>query len=183
MHKMKIFFALVISLFVFQTNAQIKKVTIQASGLTCSLCSNAINKSLLSLPSVAKVIPNIKNSSFEIFFNEGSIINYDDLKKKVEDAGFFVAQFNVSIEVHSLVVANDAHLELDGLMYHFLGTGNRTLNGEVELQLLDKGFVPAKVFKKNAKLTQFACYQTGQMGKCCKGAIASPSTRIFHVTI
>ena len=117
---MKSFFAFALCLFVTQANAQVKKVTIQASGLTCSLCSNAINKSLQSLPSVAKVTPNIKNSTFEIFFKGESNINYDELKKKVEDAGFFVAQFNVTLEVHSLAVSNDAHIEVNGLMYHFL---------------------------------------------------------------
>ena len=39
---------------------QVTKVSIQASGLTCSMCSNAINKSLRSLDFVDKVDANIK---------------------------------------------------------------------------------------------------------------------------
>lgn len=40
--------------------AQISKVTLQASGLTCSMCSNSINKSLRSVDYVEKVMANIK---------------------------------------------------------------------------------------------------------------------------
>lgn len=43
------------------TNAQLKNATCSASGLTCSMCSNAINKALLSLDFVDKVTANIKN--------------------------------------------------------------------------------------------------------------------------
>jgi copper chaperone CopZ len=52
----------------FCANAQINKVSIQASGLTCSMCSNAINKALKSIDYVDHVIANIKNSTFEIYF-------------------------------------------------------------------------------------------------------------------
>lgn len=180
---MKTFFSIILSMLSIYSNAQIKKVTIQASGLTCSLCSNAINKSLQSVSYVAKVTPNIKNSTFEIFFKEGASVNFDELKKKVEDAGFFVAQFIVVVDIVSLKVSNDAHVEINGVMYHFLNVGNATLDGEVSLKLLDKGFVPLKTFKKNSKLTQFACYQTGYMGRCCKQNSSISPRRIFHVTI
>jgi len=61
----------------------------QASGLTCSMCSNAINKSVKSIDFVEKVMANIQTSTFEITFKPGSTIDFDLLKKKVEDAGFF----------------------------------------------------------------------------------------------
>src|SRR5690606_24963991 len=44
--------------------AQIKQVDIQATGLTCSMCSNAINKQLLSLPEVAEVTTDLNTNTF-----------------------------------------------------------------------------------------------------------------------
>ena len=49
---------------------QFTKANLQASGLTCALCSNAINKALQKLSFVASVKPDIKNSSFDIVFKE-----------------------------------------------------------------------------------------------------------------
>ena len=41
--------------------AQITTVNLQASGLTCSMCSNSINKALKSIDYVEDVKANIKN--------------------------------------------------------------------------------------------------------------------------
>ena len=53
MKKILIAFAL---LFFIKTEAQVTKVSLQASGLTCSMCSNAINKALKSLDIVENVL-------------------------------------------------------------------------------------------------------------------------------
>ena len=50
------------------TEAQIIKVSLQASGLTCSMCSNAINKSLKTIDFVDRVPADITTYSFEISF-------------------------------------------------------------------------------------------------------------------
>ncbi len=77
--------AMLVSLAV---NAQVTKVSMQASGLTCSMCSNAINKSVKSLNFVDNVSANIKTSTFDITFKSDAKIDFEELKKRVEDAGF-----------------------------------------------------------------------------------------------
>ncbi len=166
-----------------QLNAQISKVNLQASGLTCSMCSNAINKSLKSIPFVENVTANIKNSSFEITFKPDASVELDLIKKKVEDAGFFVAKLEVLLFVHSLAVSNDAHVDINGTMFHFLHTDNKVLDGETTFVLLDKGYVSAKDYKRNAVYTKMNCYKTGLMGNCCNNKTKSAGTRIYHVTI
>jgi len=165
-------------------NAQVKKVTIQASGLTCSMCSNSINKSLKSIPYVDKVTPNIKSSSFEISFKPNAVVNFDQLKKKVEDAGFFVAKFTALVNFEKQKVGNDDHINVQNINYHFLNVKEQEIAGDQTVQLLDKGYVPAKDFKKNAVYTKMVCYKTGVAGECCKTMNAiSPASRIFHVTL
>ncbi|NDC42725.1 MAG: copper chaperone, partial [Chitinophagia bacterium] len=76
------------SLFAF---SQIKSATLTASGLTCSMCSKAIYKTLLKLPYVAAVDVDMDKSVYLIQFKPGSNANPDGLKTAVEKAGFFVA--------------------------------------------------------------------------------------------
>lgn len=164
-------------------DAQIKTVTIQASGLTCSMCSNSINKALKTIAYVDQVNANIKNSTFEISFTSNENISFDLLKKKVEDAGFFVAKMEVALLVENLMVSNDEHVELNGTMYHFLNVGEKLLNGSQVFRLLDKGFVSSKEYKKNQKFTSMECYHTGVVGSCCKKKDKLKGTRIYHVTL
>ncbi len=165
-----------------QLKAQVSSVTLQASGLTCSMCSNAINKSLRSIDYVESVSANIKESSFDIRFKPGAMVDFDQLKKKVEDAGFFVAQMDAILNTERVAISNDAHVDINGTMYHFLNTGDRIMEGKSHVRLLDKGFVSAKEFKRNAQFTKMNCYQTGYMGSCCQKSPAS-TKRIYHVTL
>jgi copper chaperone CopZ len=153
--------------------AQVKAVTIQASGLTCSMCSNAIFKALKSVDFVEKVDANIKTSSFEVTVKPGADVDFDKLKNKVEDAGFFVAGFIVKYNFDDLAISNDKHVQVGKYTFHFLGVKDGKLSGEKKIRFLDKGFVSAKEYKKNGSLTKMACYKTGMEN----------NNRIFHVTI
>ncbi len=177
-----IFFA-VAMLVAFTTNAQVTKVTLQASGLTCSMCSNSINKALKTLSFAQGVSSDIKTSSFEIKIKPGSKVSFDEIKNKVEGAGFFVANMKASVNFANDKVADNEHVVIDGLTLHFLNTKTQTLNGEKSVQILDKGFVSAKTFKKNEVYTKMDCYKTGVAGSCCTKTGLAANTRIYHVTI
>jgi copper chaperone CopZ len=164
-------------------NAQIKKITLQASGLTCSMCSNAINKSLKTLDFVDGVEANIKNSSFTLNIKLNTEASFDAIKNKVEDAGFFVATLFAIVSFNNATVENDAHVKVGKDVYHFLNIKNQELQGDYKITLLDKGFVTAKVFKKNIKLTSMNCYTTGKASSCCAKDGVVEGQRIYHVTI
>ncbi len=171
-------------LLTISVNGQVKKVTIQASGLTCSMCSNSINKSLKTIPYIDKVVANIKTSSFDITFKPNAVVNFDQLKKKVEDAGFFVAKFTAVVNFEKQKVENDDHVIVQNATYHFLNVKEQEVAGDKTIQLLDKGYVSAKDFKKNAVYTKMECYKTGVAGSCCKNMKSiSPASRIFHITL
>jgi copper chaperone CopZ len=180
MKKLFILFAMLVSM---RSGAQVTKVTIQASGLTCSMCSNAINKALKSVDYVDKVLANIKNSSFDISFKPGANVSFDELKKKVEDAGFFVAKFNATMSLDNVRVEDDAHVNIHGVTFHFLHVKEKLLTGEYSIQVLDRGYVSAKEFKKNAVFTKMDCYKTGVAGTCCSKSGISAGVRVYHVTI
>lgn len=163
--------------------AQVTTVNLQASGLTCSMCSNSINKALKSIDYVQGVVANIKNSSFEISFKPNAKVDFDQLKKKVEGAGFHVAKLTANIRFNNQPVEADTHVKVDGMVFHFLNIKNQVLNGEKTVQVLDKGYVSAKEFKKNEIYTKMECYKTGVTGSCCTKHGMTTGSRIFHVTI
>ncbi len=121
---MKNILFIILTFFTISANAQVKKVSLQASGLTCSMCSNAIYKALQSVSFVDNVDANIKNSTFEITFKPGANVNFDLLKDKVEKAGFFVAQFWATVHFDNVKVQNDAPVSCCW-QYHDVFTGER----------------------------------------------------------
>lgn len=170
MKKISLIIAVFLSMGSF---AQLRSVNLQASGLTCSMCSNAINKALRSLDFVDKVEANIKNSSFDISFKPGARADFDQMKKKVEDAGFAVARFTATVHFDHIAVSNDEHMTIDNTAFHFLNVTDQTLNGDKTIRVLDKGFVTAREYKRNSGYTKLECYKTGVEG----------GKRVFHVTI
>jgi copper chaperone CopZ len=159
------------------------KISLQASGLTCSMCNNSINKALYALSFIDHVESEIKDSYFHISLKKNQPYSFDEIKTAVEDAGFFVAKFYVYYEVNNLVVESDTHTIVDNNLMHFLHTKNSTLNGETKFQILNKGFVTDKEFKSNRKYTKMACYDTGITKSCCSKEPGMEGKRIFNVTV
>jgi len=147
------------------TKAQVSKVYLQASGLTCSMCSNAINKALRTLDFVDNIDADIRTYTFELSFKPGSRVDFDKIKNKVEDAGFSVAGFVAAIYFDNVQLKNNQPVTIGGNTLLFVNGKDRALNGEIRVKLLDKGFVSAKKYKTNA----LASLSTGE--------------GIYHVTL
>lgn len=162
---------------------QFTQAQLQATGLTCALCSNAINKALLQLPFVSTVKSDIKTSSFAIVFKEGNTVDFDEIKQAVEDAGFSVGKLSVTGKFEAVEVESDTHVRVGTYNFHFVNTQKETLSGERTLILADKGFVSAKDFKKWSARSKHACVQSGRSADCCSIAGISPGERVYHVTL
>jgi copper chaperone CopZ len=174
-----------ISLLFFSTaiDAQVKKVSIQASGLTCSMCSNSIYKALKSIDFVEKVDANIKNSTFEITFKPNVNVDFDKLKNKVEDAGFFVSGFWATIHFDDLEIKNDMPVSAIGKNLIFVHIADQQLNGDKTIKFLDKGYVSAKEFKKNRALTTKESYKIDVAEETSVQNGIPKGSRVYHVTI
>lgn len=167
----------------FNAGAQFTNASLQASGLTCALCSRAISKSMEKLPFVASVTADIKSSSFQIVFRDNVEINIDAIRKGVEDAGFSVAKLQLTGNFNKVAVSNDAHQVINGRTFHFLQIRQKELDGNLQLTIVDKNFLLPREFLKYAAATKMACVQTGKAGDCCKKDGIAIDARIYHVTI
>ena len=163
---MKTFFLIAAFLFSVSAYSQnITKVSLQASGLTCSMCSNAINKALKTLDFVDKIDANIKTSTFEISFKPNSKVDFEKLKNKVEGAGFSVAAFSATMHFNNMKVTGNQPVIVGDKTLQFVNIKDQTLNGPKTIKVIDKGFLSSKDYKKNS----FTALGNG--------------ARVYHVTI
>lgn len=165
-------------------SAQIQSATLKASGLTCSMCSKAIYKSLQKVSSIQKIDANIETSEYTIAFKQGVPVVLDEVKKAVENAGFSVASLQVNAKVNAAKAGPDAHLNLGGSTFHFLNGKDRNLDGEITFQVVDKTYVPLAVHKAYGQFTTMKCFETGYMESCCAGGKPGGAPqRIYHAVL
>lgn len=156
---------------------------LQATGLTCAMCSNAINKALLALPYVESVKSEIRTSSFAIVFKPGTDVSIDGIRKAVEDAGFSVGSLRLTGNFNGLKLGEDAHVVIGKEAFHFLDIKDQVLDGEKTITVVDKGFVTARQFKKISSGHKMSCVATGKAESCCTSQGVSAGARVYHVTI
>jgi len=179
----KLISVFVLTLITIVLNAQFTKASLQASGLTCAMCSKAVKVALEKVSFVKEVKVNIKNQEYAVAFKENSSPSFDELKKAVEDAGFSVASLKVTGNFSDVSVDKDKHIELDGKNFHFVSSSSKVLNGEQTFTIVDKDFLSAKDFKKYSAATKMECIKTGKAANCCLKDGIHTEERVYHVII
>lgn len=164
------------------TTAQVRSLELQASGLTCALCTKAINQSVEKLPFVEKVVPNIAQSSFQITIKSNQKVDIDAVRKAVEDAGFSVAKLDLLGDWSAMSIPADGHLQFGAYTLHVLNAKAGSTPGE-RMQVVDRKFLSDKQYKQYAKLSSQPCVRTGMTDICCKTLEGSGQSRIYHVIL
>src|SRR5690606_27389858 len=96
---------------------QISKAELKVTGLTCSMCSQATEKSLKTLDFIGSVTPDLNKNIFLIDFKSDKNVNLDLLKKKVEDAGFSVGSLLATIHFSQSKVDAEGNVVTGGTAY------------------------------------------------------------------
>ncbi len=141
-----------IAILAISTNiayAQFTKAEVQVSGLTCSLCSKATEKSLRSLNFIGDVKADLNSNVFILTFKKDVPVNLDQISKKVQSAGFFVNNLKATFNFDNVKV-NDSYFSYAGDTYRLINSTNKAITGPVALTVIDKGFAPAGVLKKHS---------------------------------
>jgi copper chaperone CopZ len=132
-------------------HAQFTKAELQVSGLTCSMCSKSTEKSLATLPFIASIKADLNRNVFVLTFKNDVPVNLALLSKKVQSAGFSVNNLKATYNFEHTRITNGAFV-YSGDTYELVNAGNKALDGEVALTVVDKGFAPASVYKKYDQL-------------------------------
>jgi copper chaperone CopZ len=167
MKSLKIFILLLV-LTTGIAKAQFTKAELQVSGLTCALCAKATEKSLKTLPFISDIKPDLMRNIFVITFKTDALVNFDQISKKVQDAGFFVNSLKATFNFNNVKVAGNS-FSYGADTYQVMNVGDKVLNGEVAVTVVDKGFAPKSVSKKY--LSQLA------------DAVPAKTGRVYHVAI
>lgn len=160
---------------------QITHGSLQATGLTCALCSNAINKALKALPFIDSVKANVKTSGFAIVFKPGTDVNPDAIRQAVEDAGFFVGGLALTVQLQQPGKSNGGYLKLGQRWFRVLGQHSGSFTGSRVIHLQDKGFLTVKEFRKVSAQWKLPGLETGKAGKDAAAAGIKEGERIYHV--
>jgi len=139
--------AILIMVTLHIANAQLTKVEIMATGLTCSMCSNAINKQLKSITHVENVDIDLNKNLFVITLNNSNNLTPKDFKEKVEKAGFFVGSMVLYLQITDNKIADNKQID----NYVFIDTKAKTVNGITKARVLNKGYVTLSEYKKLSK--------------------------------
>jgi copper chaperone CopZ len=166
MKTLKIFMILLV-LTTGIAKAQFTKAELQVSGLTCALCAKATEKSLRTLPYISDIKPDLIHNIFVITFKNGLPVNFDEISKKVQDAGFFVNSLKTTINFDNVKVDGN-HFSYGGDNFEVVNGPGKSLNGAVSVTIVDKGFAPRSVSKKYLGQLANAQEKTG---------------RVYHVAI
>jgi copper chaperone CopZ len=145
---MKKIFLLLICCWAVSANAQVQKVNLQASGLTCAMCSKAIYKAVSAISFVDTVFVNIEASTYDIRFNKETTPQFDQIAKAVVDAGFSVANLTVMVNFDKQAVDKNGLFMLDGIQFKLMGPPLASLQGSKKLQLVGKPYMLPKDLKK-----------------------------------
>ena len=130
-------------------NSQIISSSLQASGLTCSMCNLSIKKSLEKLPFIKEVKPNIETATYQIIFNDTANIVLYDMQKAVKKAGFSVARLFFTANLNNVSINGTNSFTINGISYYIVNATSKTLNGNIQFQIIDKGFTADKDFAKH----------------------------------
>ena len=162
--------------FIKVSAQKITSAEIQVNGLTCSMCSQATEKSLRTLNYVSSVKPDLNKNLFVLTF-KNEAVSIDQLKNKVEDAGFSVGRLTTEMAFDNVKVDANGQAQIGNAVYRFVNVKNKTLNGPVKVTIIDKSFVTAPVFKSWAGKISSDAYKTGTT------VVKGKKVRVYHVSV
>jgi len=148
--------------------AQFTKAELQVSGLTCALCAKATEKALKTLPFIEGIKTDLIRNTYLLTFKGGEQVNFDQISKKVQDAGFFVNSLKATFDFANVKVA-DNHFSYGGDTFQLMNAA-KSPEGQVQVTVVDKGFAPRSVSKK-------------YLGQIADAGKSTTGSRIYHLAI
>lgn len=137
---------------IINSYSQISKAEIIATGLTCSMCSNAINKQLKTLPEVEKVMIDLNSNTFMVQLKKGNNITPQTLRMNIEKSGFFVGSMILTIDADNVQTKENTSFTNASGTYILVDNNAKPTNGTLRLKVLNSGFVTKKEYKQSAKI-------------------------------
>lgn len=133
-------------------HSAIRSVKVGINGLTCSMCSRTVEKSMLQLPFVDKVEMSLEATEAKILLKPEASVSMKEIARSVKDAGFSVRFVSVEFDFSDIRVGEDGSFFCQGQSYSWVGKRMLPAGKSVSLRIIDPGFVPPNEKSKWAAL-------------------------------
>jgi len=127
--------------------AQFTQARLQVAGLNCALCAKTTERELRALTFVSDVKPDLMHNIYVITFKTGQPVSFEQISKILHDENFFITFLKTTVNFDGVKITGDMFTD-GGYKYQLFNTAGKTLTGQVELTLVDKGFASRSVSKK-----------------------------------
>ena len=127
--------------------AQFTGAKMQLAGINCALCAKTTERALRSLSFISDVKPDLNHNIYVLTFKPGQAVDFEQIGKLVRDENFFITFFKPTIDFSQVKPADD-RFTTGVNTYQLLNPAGKTLNGQLEFTMVDKGFAPHSVSKK-----------------------------------
>ncbi|RZK50631.1 MAG: heavy-metal-associated domain-containing protein [Pedobacter sp.] len=156
---------------------QINSAEIQISGLTCSMCTQATEKSMRTLSYIDTMEPDLNKNLFKVTFKNPEAVDFDQLQRKVKDAGFSVGNLQAVINFKQVKVDENGQAIIGNKVYRFANVKNKVLNGPTKVNVIDKNFMSASKFKQKQAQVKIASLASGM------AIVNGKNTRVYHLSL
>lgn len=153
-----------------EVSAQYVKVEVGIDGFTCSMCGMSVEKSIRRLSFVEDVQMDLNNNTAVITFRKDREISIQKIADEVYRSGFSVRSIEADYNFPATTVHDYFIVAAGNEEFHFLGTGETSINGVTTIVFLNKKLISKKEYthweewikndvKKNGKKDN-VCYVT-----------------------
>jgi copper chaperone CopZ len=131
----------------FYSNAQFKSAKVGIDGLTCSMCSNGVERLLLQLDFVESVQMDLNANEAIVYFRNNRKTDFKKVSKKIFDSGFSVRDIVTTLNFDTISLQGNAFY-IDGEKFYILGENKSDLSGEKSIRFLDKNLINKKEYSQ-----------------------------------
>ena len=124
--------------------AGLKWIDVGINGLTCSLCTRSVDRSISRLEFVDSVTMSLENTEGRIYLKDVETIDLKRITKAITDAGFSVRFVRLQFDFRDTRIDQDGFFSFKGRRYQWLQFKSKALPNAVALTLIDEGFLPKK---------------------------------------
>ncbi len=130
--------------FIKQSFAGLKWIDVGINGLTCSLCTRSVDRSISRLEFVDSVNMSLENTEGRIYVKDVEVIDLKRITKAITDAGFSVRFVRLQFDLRDTRIDKNGVFNFKGQQYQWLQFKGNELPNNVTLILIDEGFLPRK---------------------------------------
>lgn len=163
---------------------QIPEATVGIDGLTCSMCSFAVEQSIRKLEFVDSFHMDLNENVATIIFKKDHFADFELLVEAVLNAGFSVRFLHASCIVENDSISAGMHINYGSNLIHIIEGELSLLNKKIALSFIDKNTISTKKYKKYLESVNKECYRTMRSTpECHSNSENEIQVKVFHVIL